>query len=89
MDRYKYCGFYGDKDSHAEVRLHDIKHLTTNYLLRKYLPKEGKVLNTSASNASYAIEMAQAGYEVTVTEPSEENLALIRSNPNAGLLHEI
>lgn len=89
MDRFKYCGFYGDKDSHSEDRLHNIKHLTINYLLDKYLPKEGKILNTSANNASYAIELAQKGYSVTVTEPSDENLALIRSNPNAHLLNSI
>jgi len=90
MDRFKYCGFYGDSDSHnSDDRLHAIKHLTINYLLDKYLPKEGKVLNTSANNASYAIELAQKGYNVTVTEPSDENLALIRSNPNAGLLQSI
>lgn len=89
MDRFKYCGFYGDKDSHSEDRLHDIKHLTINYLLEKYLPKEGKVLNTSANNASYAIELAHKGYSVTVTEPSDDNLALIRSNPNANLLSSI
>jgi len=89
MDRFKYCGFYGDSDSHSDDRLHDIKHLTINYLFDKYLPKEGKVLNTSANNASYAIEMAQKGYSVTVTEPSDDNLALIRSNPNAHLLKSI
>ncbi len=89
MDRFKYCGFYGDSDSHVDDRLHNIKHLTINHLFDKYLPKEGKVLNTSANNASYAIELAAKGYEVTVTEPSDENLALIRSNPNAHLLKSI
>lgn len=89
MDRFKYCGFYGDTDSHSQDNLHDIKHLTINYLLNKYLPSEGKVLNTSANNASYAIEMAKKGYDVTVTEPSDNNLALIRSNPDAGLLKSI
>ena len=89
MDRFKYCGFYGDNDSHANDRLHDVKHLTINYLFDKYLPKEGKVLNTSANNASYAVELAEKGYSVTVTEPSDENLALIRSNPKANLLQSI
>lgn len=89
MDRFKYCGFYGDSDSHADDHLHAIKHLTINYLFDKYLPKEGKVLNTSANNASYAIELAEKGYEVTVTEPSDDNLALIRSNPGAPLLKSI
>lgn len=89
MDRFKYCGFYGDRDSHTEDRLHAIKHLTITYLLDRYLPKEGRVLNTSASNASYAIELARKGYSVSVTEPSDENLALIRSHPDAGLLQSI
>lgn len=89
MDRFKYCGFYGDENSHTDDHLHDIKHLTINYLLHKYLPAKGRVLNTSANNASYAIELAERGYEVTVTEPSDENLALIRSNPRASLLRSV
>lgn len=42
-------------------------HVNWHYI-RSYLPKTGKVLDNGAGPGKYAMELAQAGYEVTLTD---------------------
>jgi len=73
--------WYG-KNSEVEWRrlqrdpYHQLEHMVTQHFLRKYLPKQGLVLDAGGGPGRYAIELAKAGYNIVLLDLVPEMLEL-------------
>lgn len=52
----------------------DIEYNTTLYLLRKFLPKGGIILDAGGGPGRYTIELAKQGYKVVLLDTTQANL---------------
>ena len=53
---------------------HDIEYKTTIYLLQRYLPKGGLILDAGGGPGRYTIELAKKGYKVILLDTTQANL---------------
>ncbi len=73
--------WYG-KNSEVEWRrlqqdpYHQLEHMVTMHFLRKYLPKQGLVLDAGGGPGRYAIKLAKAGYDIVLLDLVPEMLEL-------------
>jgi SAM-dependent methyltransferase len=76
-DYYDRCGRmeWERIDSTAYNR---IEHFITMYYLKKYLPKEGLVLDACGGPGRYTIELARMGYDVVLLDVSPVQLDIAR-----------
>lgn len=84
MDMFEYYGFFREEDSIDRLTIaetHVIEHL-----LDKYLPKEGRVLDTCAGWGTFAFRFADMGYTVTAGDWIAEHVEKIKANPNSSKL---
>ena len=78
-----YDGYYEDTRL-ARSRHGQLEYRTTMHLIRRFLPKNGKILELGAGTGRYSVALAREGFRVTAVELAEKNLALLRQNA-AGL----
>ncbi|MBR7009323.1 MAG: class I SAM-dependent methyltransferase [Oscillospiraceae bacterium] len=78
-----YDGYYEDSRL-ARSRHGQLEYRTTMHLIRRFLPKNGKILELGAGTGRYSVALAKEGFCVTALELAEKNLALLRQNA-AGL----
>jgi SAM-dependent methyltransferase len=57
---------------------HRLEFETTLYFLKKYLPKEGRILDAGGGPGRYTIELARRGYDVTLLDLTPANLEFAR-----------
>lgn len=53
-----------------------LEFFTTLVYLKKYLPKNGRILDVGSGPGKYSIELARMGYSVTLLDPAEKSLRL-------------
>ncbi len=53
---------------------HDIEYKTTLYLLQRYLPKTGLILDAGGGPGRYTIELAKRGYKIILLDTTQANL---------------
>ena len=87
MDMFKYYGLF--REEHNTDRLTSAETEIIEFLFDKYLPKEGKVIDTSAGTGTFAFKLAKKGYSVTAGDLLEEHYNLLRSSAEASLLDGI
>lgn len=63
------------EDPYARVEL-----FSTLYMIKKYFPLEGKVLDIGAGPGRYSIELLKRGYKVSLMDLSERCVALAKRN---------
>ena len=78
-----YDGYHEDSRL-ARSRHGQMEYRTTMHLIRRFLPKDGKILELGAGTGRYSVALAREGFRVTAVELAEKNLALLRQNA-AGL----
>ena len=78
-----YDGYYEDGRL-ARSRHGQMEYRTTMHMIRRFLPKDGKILELGAGTGRYSVALAKEGYSVTAVELAEKNLALLCQN-GAGL----
>lgn len=78
-----YDGYYEDGRL-ARSRHGQMEYRTTMHMIRRFLPKDGKILELGAGTGRYSVALAREGCPVTAVELAEKNLALLRQN-GAGL----
>ena len=59
---------------------HQIEFIVTMYFLKKYLPKNGLVLDAGGGPGRYTIELAKKGYDVILLDLVPELLELAKEN---------
>ena len=59
---------------------HQIEFIVTMHFLKKYLPKNGLVLDAGGGPGRYAIELAKKGYDVILLDLVPELLELAKEN---------
>jgi len=64
-----------DRDLYGEL-----EHDETWHYLDRHLPESGRVLDVGGGAGRYSVELAERGYEVTLVDPSAEQVALAREN---------
>lgn len=87
MDLFDYYGFF-DKTETFTV-LDKVENTIIDHLLKKYLPTEGRLLDSGAGNGANAFKFADAGYVVTAIDSSEENVSNIQKDSRASSLNGI
>ena len=71
MDMFEYYGFFREEDSTDRLTVAETEII--EHLFDKYLPKEGRVIDTSAGFGTFTFRFAENGYKVTVCDPSYAN----------------
>ena len=76
----KYYSEQSAKEWRRVVRdaYHRLEFDTTVYFMRKYLPKEGIVLDAGCGPGRYAIEFGKMGYDVVLFDLSQEMLEIAK-----------
>ncbi len=62
-----------------DLPLCKIEFAGTLRLIEKYFPKQGKICDIGGGPGRYSIELAMRGYDVTLTDLSEEEIRLART----------
>ena len=78
-----------EKDRLSRDRCNNIEYTTTMYLLNKYLPKSGSVLDCCAGGGIYAFSLANQGYEVTAGDLVKKHVDILNSENKNGLLKSV
>lgn len=84
MDMFEYYGLF--REEHNIDRLTCTETKIIEHLFDKYLPKEGKVLDSSAGLGSFAFRFAERGYSVTAGDLLSEHVEELQKDPRASLL---
>jgi len=75
-------GYYDDNAQGEWQRLENpyskIEFLSTLYLIDKYFPKEGSVLDVGSGPGRYSIEMLKRGFDVSLWELSSKELEIAK-----------
>lgn len=77
-----YYDEYGEREwDRLERDLYgELEHDETWHYLERHLPESGRVLDAGGGAGRYSVELAERGYEVTLVDPSAEQVALAREN---------
>ena len=86
MDMFEYYGLF--REDYDSDRLTAAESRIIEHLFDKYLPKEGKVIDTSAGLGTFAFRFADLGYSVTAGDLLAEHVEAINSSPNATKLEK-
>ncbi len=78
-----------ESDRLSQSNCHRIEYLTTVFLLEKYLPESGKLLDLGAGGGVYSFHFAEKGYEVTATDFVPKHVEEIKQNIEAKELENI
>lgn len=81
MDMFEYYGLF--REEYSTDRLTAAESKIIEHLFDKYLPKEGRVIDTSAGLGTFAFRFADLGYRVTAGDLLAEHVEAINSSPNA------
>lgn len=77
--------YYDNWDEESRV-LRDNAHLTEFYItmeyIKKYAPKNSKIIEIGCGAGVYSLELAEQGYDVTAVDISEKNLRTLRGKVN-------
>lgn len=84
MDMFEYYGLF--REEHTTDRLTCAETQIINHLFDKYLPKEGRVLDTSAGLGTFAFYLAERGYSVTAGDLIPEYVDAINKDPRVSML---
>lgn len=84
MNMFEYYGLF--REEHNTDRLTCAETKIIEHLFDKYLPKEGKVLDTSAGEGTFAFRFAERGYSVTAGDLLAEHVDAIRADPRSSML---
>lgn len=87
MDMFEYYGLF--REEHNTDRLTVTETKIIEHLFDKYFPKQGKVLDTSAGNGTFAFRFAERGYSVTAGDLLTEHVEDIRNDPRSAKLDKI
>ena len=86
MNMFEYYGLF--REEHNKDRLTRAETKIIEYLFDKYLPKEGKVLDSAAGEGYFAYRFAEKGYKVTAGDLLADHVAEIRSDARIALLDD-
>lgn len=64
-----------------------IEFMSTMYLIKKYLPKKGNIIDIGCGPGRYSVELLKKGYEVTLFELSDKELQLAKDKIEAANLN--
>lgn len=87
MDMFEYYGFFREEDSIDRLTIaetHIIEHL-----FDKYLPKEGRIIDTCAGFGTFAFRFAEKGYDVTAGDWIMEHVEKIKADPRSEKLRNV
>ncbi len=84
MDMFEYYGLF--REEHNTDRLTETETKIIEHLFDKYLPSEGRVLDTAAGHGTFALRFADLGYKVTAGDLIAEHVDTIKSHPNSDKL---
>ncbi len=84
MDMFEYYGLF--REEHGADRLQIAESRIIEHLFDKYLPAEGRVIDTAAGTGTFAFRFAELGYKVTAGDLLEEHVSEIRANPKCATL---
>lgn len=84
MDMFEYYGLF--REEHNSDRLTTAETEIIKHLFEKYLPAEGKLIDTSAGLGTFALEFAEKGYHVTAGDLIQEHVDAIKADPRASIL---
>ena len=84
MDRTEMLNeFYtgsNEDDRLLRSRHGQLEHRTTLHYIRRFLPRDGAVLEIGAGTGRYSVALAREGHHVTAVELAARNLELLRRN---------
>ena len=86
MNMFEYYGLF--REEHNKDRLTRAETQIIEYLFDKYLPKEGKVLDSAAGEGYFAYRFAERGYKVTAGDLLADHVEEIRKDARAALLED-
>lgn len=79
--------YYDEHTNEEWNRLEDpysrIELFSTLYMIKKYFPKGGKVLDIGSGPGKYSIELLKRGYKVTLMDLSDKSISLAKYNIEA------
>ncbi len=81
MDMFEYYGFFREEDSIDRLTVAETQII--EHLFDKYLPKEGKVIDTCAGFGTFAFRFAEKGYTVTAGDWIADHVEKLRTDPRA------
>ena len=84
MDMFEYYGFFREEDSTDRLTVAETEII--EHLFDKYLPKEGRVIDTSAGFGTFTFRFAENGYKVTAGDWIVDHVEKLRKDPRAGML---
>lgn len=81
MDMFEYYGFFREEDSIDRLTVAETKVI--EYLFDKYLPKEGRVIDTCTGWGTFAFRFADMGYTITAGDWIADHVEKLKANPKA------
>lgn len=76
--------YYNENIKNEWLRLNDpynrLEFFSTMYIIKKYFPSEGKVLDLGSGPGRYSIELLKRGYNVTLMDISNKSIDLAKNN---------
>lgn len=84
MNMFEYYGYF--REEYDADRLTVAESKIIEHLFEKYLPQEGRVLDTSAGLGTFAFNFAEKGFNVVAGDLVAEHVDAIRANPKSSLL---
>ncbi|MBQ4354094.1 MAG: class I SAM-dependent methyltransferase [Clostridia bacterium] len=84
MNMFEYYGLF--REEHNKDRLTQAETKIIEYLFDKYLPAEGKVLDSAAGEGTFAFRFAERGYSVTAGDLLSDHVEAIRSDSRSQML---
>jgi S-adenosylmethionine-dependent methyltransferase len=70
------------ENEHTRLERHQLEHDLTWRFLKRYLPKQGSILEVGSATGIYTVELARQGYLVTAVDMSEALLDECRRRLN-------
>ncbi|WP_240842246.1 bifunctional 2-polyprenyl-6-hydroxyphenol methylase/3-demethylubiquinol 3-O-methyltransferase UbiG [Acidaminobacter sp. JC074] len=72
---------YYDQNAHREwdrlsTHYSQVEFETTMYLIKKYFPVSGKIMDIGSGPGRYSVELASMGYDMTLVDISKEELKI-------------
>ena len=84
MNMFEYYGLFREERNKDRLTIAETKVI--EHLFDKYLPAEGRVLDSSAGEGAFAFRFAERGYKVTAGDLLADHVEEIKNNPRSALL---